>query len=158
MLVSLSISLSSIWVSVSISDIGGLAWIEFWTLSHSKEFAEETLDQSESLFNTGAVFWGLDSLGHWEKSSGSAVLNKIKIRFFSIKKIYNKNFTYQELPEGSWIIEIGIVSCSHSKSKELIGVDAAVLDNRARASKHWSWISLLVHDLVIKKIKKNNKK
>lgn len=114
LLVSLSISLSNIWVSVSISDTGGLTWMELWTLSHSSELREDTLDQSESLLGPGTVCWGLLSLISLEKSSGKAV---------------------QELPDGSCTIEMGKVSCSHSKSNELAGVEVAVRAKRALASR-----------------------
>lgn len=43
--------------------------------------------------------------------------------------------------------DTGRASCSHSRSKELAGVDSAVLAKRARASKHCRGMSLLVQDL-----------
>lgn len=43
------------------SETGGLGCKEFCTLSHSKEFADETLDHSESLSWGGTEFWGLHS-------------------------------------------------------------------------------------------------
>lgn len=55
--------------------------------------------------------------------------------------------TNHELPDASLIIEIGNASCSHSKSKELPGVDVVVCNRRALASKHWSGISLLSNEL-----------
>ncbi|KAJ8954063.1 hypothetical protein NQ318_004368 [Aromia moschata] len=53
---------------------------EFWCYANFdvdaslREFADDTLDQSESLLWAAAVFWRLDALGHTENSSGSAVL------------------------------------------------------------------------------------
>lgn len=55
--------------------------------------------------------------------------------------------TYHELPDASLIRDTGRVSCSHSRSRELAGVDSAVLAKRARASKHCKGISRLVQDL-----------
>lgn len=52
--------------------------------------------------------------------------------------------SYQELPDASCKMDIGRVSCSHSKSRELAGVDSAVFVKSARASKHCKGISWLV--------------
>lgn len=53
------------------SEAGGLMCKEFCTLSHSKEFAEDTLDHSESLPLGATEFCGLDSL--WCCSPNSSV-------------------------------------------------------------------------------------
>lgn len=50
-------------MSVSTSEIGGLAWMELWTLSHSNELADDTRDQSDSLLWATAEFCVLVLLG-----------------------------------------------------------------------------------------------
>lgn len=126
--VNLSISLSKCCVSGSISDWSGLACNEFWTLSHSNEFIEETLDQSESVPFWGTELWTLDSLGQ---------------QFVDM----SWGRTVQVPNEWSFINDTGSFSCSHSKSKELAGVDVLVLANNARASKYCNGISLLLYEL-----------
>lgn len=76
MLVSLSISHNKSCVSGSTSDNSGLLWMDC-TLSHSREFGDDTLDQS-SLFGAGVVLFWLEVLWQHEISSGNAVL-KVKI-------------------------------------------------------------------------------
>lgn len=122
--VSLSISFSKTWVSLSISDAGGLGFNELWTLSHSNELAEDMRDH-DSLLHAGAVFRVLDSL---QLSSPNAV---------------------HELPDVSGTIDGWTISCSHSKSSELAGVETVVFAKSALASNDCKGMSLLWQELVL---------